>query len=196
MPAPLPLSARRVGQLTEPLLSPATARFVEYFGDLGPRWGLPADACRMHAFIYVLGRPVKESEISEALDLNMKQLTEALDYLREFQVVAKAAPFTWNTSGDPLEMLLTGLEARKQRELPLALSTLESCRNEAITLGGTSADQIEKMLDLVRGLGALDAQFQRLPKALVKRFLNMAGRTAQAFNGSTRGRHRGGRYEP
>lgn len=122
------------------------------------------------------------------LHLDEKQLNEALDYLRDFQVIDEVAPFTWSTSGDPWEMLLRGLEERKKRELPLALSSLESCRHEALANGDPSARRIEKMLDLVRGLGALDAQFQRLPKSLVKGFLSVSGLTARALHGSRRER--------
>lgn len=169
-------------------LSPATTKFVDYFGELGPRWGLPADACRVHALVYVLGKPVSEPEITEALGLDTQKLKEALDYLSEFKVVYPCAPSVWSTSGDPWEMLLSGLEERKRQEMPLALSALESCHNEAKDQGDSSANQIEKMLDLVRGLGAIDAQLQRLPKSLVRGILNVSGRTAGAFGGSIRKR--------
>jgi hypothetical protein len=35
----------------------ATHRFVDYFGELGPLWGLPSDACRVHAYLYLVARP-------------------------------------------------------------------------------------------------------------------------------------------
>ncbi|MDA0239357.1 MAG: hypothetical protein O3A84_04930 [Proteobacteria bacterium] len=172
--------------MTSDSLSPAIKRFIDYFGNLGPRWGLSADACRIHALVYVLNRPVSNKEISESLGLNKHTLRDAIDYLIDYKMIFECSPSIWTTSGDPWEMLMVGLEERRKRELPLALETLQQCQEEARSDDGTeqtSADQIGKMLNLVGGLGAIDAQFRRLPPRLVRGLVDVSSKAARMFGG-------------
>jgi hypothetical protein len=56
----------------------AMDRVIDFIGDLGPRWGLPREACRVHGYIYLFARPVTEVELRDALELSQVALEKAL----------------------------------------------------------------------------------------------------------------------
>ena len=49
-------------------IPPAMGRVIAFLGDLGPRWGLPREACRVHGYLYLLSKPIAEEELRDALD--------------------------------------------------------------------------------------------------------------------------------
>lgn len=174
--------------------SSAVRRFVDYFSDLGPRWGLPAEACRVHAYLYLCAKPVPEKDIATALALETEQLTKALAFLVDYRIVDSLGSKSWRTSGDPWDMLLRGLEQRRRRELPSALSTLRECRCEALAepaAGQSVAGQIGKMLELVEDLAAIDTQAKRLSPQTLRGLVGISGRAARFIDrafGTKRGR--------
>lgn len=173
--------------------TPAIRRFVDYFGELGPRWGLPADACRVHAYLYLLASPTSETEIARALSMHAKSTAAALGFLQEYEMAARAGVSSWQTNGDPWGMLIRGLEQRRRHELPAALALLRDCHREASASKATRrtiAGQIGKMLALVEDLAALDAQVQRLPPRFVRGLVSVSGQAARFLEralGSKRG---------
>ena len=78
--------------------APAVQHFVDYFGELGPRWGLPADACRVHAYLYVVAAPVTEARVRTALSLDAEQLTAALAFLIDYRMAEQLGAARWRTS--------------------------------------------------------------------------------------------------
>ena len=162
--------------------APAVQHFVDYFGELGPRWGLPADACRVHAYLYLVAAPVTEARIRTTLLLDAEQLTAALAFLIDYRMAERLGVARWRTSGDPWDMLLRGLEQRRRRELPAALSTLRDCHREALADGSggrSTAAQIGKMLSLVEDLAAIDTQARRLSPRVLKGLVGVSGRAAR-----------------
>jgi DNA-binding transcriptional regulator GbsR (MarR family) len=175
-------------------VTPATQRFVDYFGELGPRWGLQREACRVHALLYLLGRASSEAEIGSALGLEAAACAEALAYLEVYRMVERATDGLWRTGGDPWDMLVSGLEERRRREIGPALATLRACRQAA--LDDTANDRavslrIGKLLALVEDLAALDNQTRRLPPQLLRGLVGLSGRAARLFDRALGGK-RGG----
>jgi DNA-binding transcriptional regulator GbsR (MarR family) len=175
-------------------LPPAIARFVDYLGELGPRWGLPAAACRVHALLYVTAKPVPGESIAGLLALDDEAVEEALRFLTEYRLVTQAADGAWSTSSDPWDLMLTALNERRRRELPMALATLQECQQALRadgTVGAVPARQIAKIRELVESLAAIDAQAQRLSPRTLRGFVEFSGRAAQfmdrAFGPGRRG---------
>lgn len=163
-------------------VTPAMRQFIDYFGELGPRWGLPAEACRVHAYLYLVATPAQEEDIAAALQLEAKPLRDALAFLVEYRMLDRLESASWRTSGDPWDMLLRGLEERRLRELPAAIATLRKCHRDAVTepTGGRSvAQQISKMLELVEDISAIDTQAQRLSPRLLRGLVGVSGRAAR-----------------
>ena len=175
-------------------LPTAMQRFVDYFGALGPRWGLPAAACRVHAYLYLVARPVPEGDIAAALELDGAELEEALGFLADYRMAEGSRGAAWHSSGDPWDMLLSGLEQRRRRELPEALSTLRDCHREALAAhdgGRAVAGQMAKMLALAEDLAAIDAGARHLSPQLLRGMVGLGGRAARTVDrifGARRGR--------
>ena len=71
--------------------SPALDRVIDDFlRDLGPRWGLPADACRVHGYPDLVARPIAEADLCAALDPERGALSQAhLAWLVEYRLVER-----------------------------------------------------------------------------------------------------------
>src|SRR5262245_7361867 len=99
-------------------------RLVEFLGNVGARWGLPAEACRVHGYIYLVAKPVTAAEVRKTLDLNEKALNEALAWLAEYRLIQRAGSDRWKTDSDPWELMMRALEERQRREVGPALALL------------------------------------------------------------------------
>lgn len=166
-------------------LSEPVQEFVAYFGELGARWGLEAEACRVHACLYVLARPVLESEIEASLGMTPAAVQHCLRYLTTFGLVEVDGHGGWRTSADPWDLLTAGLQERRKRELGPALATLRRCHGA--TLRGPARDaaagaQIAKVLTLVEELAAIDLQASRLSPRLLRGVVRLSGRAARALS--------------
>jgi DNA-binding transcriptional regulator GbsR (MarR family) len=176
-------------------MTPAIRSFVDYFGELGPRWGLQRDACRIHAFLYLTGRGTAEAEIGSALGLDTAPCAEALSYLQGYRMVEQVGSALWRTGSDPWDMLVSGLEERRRREVGPALATLRECHRSAVDDPANDRAvslRIGKLLELVQDLAALDNQTRRLPPQLVRSLVGLSGRAARFVDRAFGGRRGGG----
>lgn len=171
--------------MTTAAILPVSRSFADYVGDLGQRWGVPRDACRVHALLYVLAKAASENDLAEALDLKETEFEQALAFLVDYRLVDRVGTAMWRTGTDPWELLIKGLEERRRRELPEALVTLRECH--AAAMADTpderaAAQQIEKMLKLVEDLASLDAHMPRISPQLIGRVISTSGRAARIFD--------------
>jgi hypothetical protein len=78
--------------------------------------------------------------------------------------------------------MMTALNERRRRELPMALATLSECQQALRADGNTGAvpaRQIAKIRELVESLAAIDAQAQRFSPRTLRGFVEISGRAAQ-----------------
>ena len=165
--------------------------FVAYMGGLGSRWGLPQDACRLHAWLYLMGRPAAEAELVEALNLDAAAVAAATAFLLDYKMIARDAAGALSTGDDPWDMLTSGLAERRRREVGPALETLRGCY--AASRDGADRGvslRIGRLLTLAEDLAAIDAQASRVSPRLLKSLVGLSGRAAR-FAGRTLGRQKG-----
>ncbi|HYJ30695.1 MAG TPA: hypothetical protein VEW25_10185 [Allosphingosinicella sp.] len=156
----------------------AQKRLIAWLGELGERWGLPPNACRVHGHLYFNAAPASAAELAEALGMSRAEIREALAWLGEQALVHEAPPSQWRTSADPWALVTTAFEHRRARELPPALEVLRSSRRDAAG-DPVLARQIGRLLDLVEDLAAIDAQARRLSPATLRSLLGIGGRVAR-----------------
>ena len=171
----------------------ATARLIDYLAELGPRWGLPADACRLHGYLYLMARRVPEPALGRALGLDEQTVTGALAWLQDYGLVDGGAD-GWRTGTDPWELVLTALAERRRRELAPALDLLRDCHRAALADGGDGpvvGAQIGKLRDLAEDVAAIDMQGQRLSPQTLRRIVGLGGRTARLIDRTFGGGRRG-----
>jgi DNA-binding transcriptional regulator GbsR (MarR family) len=160
-------------------------RFIRHFGDMGPRWGLDADTCRVHAYLYLAGRPAAPAEIAAGLGLAATAVERALADLAQWGMARPAPGVGWDGSGEPWDLLFAALEERRRRELQPALDMLHACRDDAAKDGATPPpvrQRIARLLQLVEDLAAIDLQSRRLSPGSVARLVNLGGRAARLID--------------
>lgn len=161
--------------------SAAVTAFVEYFGELGPRWGLPAGACKAHAFLYLAAGPATEAEIAEGAGLTPDEAAEAVAFLADYKMITAAADGAWATGDDPWDIMMGGLRERRRREIGPALVRLRDCHRQAREAGEGRAValKIGRMLSLAEDLAVLDAQASRLSPGVLKGLVGLSSRAAR-----------------
>ena len=156
-------------------------RVVDYLGELGPRWGLPAEPCRVHGYLYLVGRPVPEGELAAFLDMDTKAVSVALAWLTDYRLAASQGG-AWHTESDPWELMLRALEERRRREIGPFLDMLRASAQSISAKdpdGRRMALQIGKLLGLAEDLAAIDMQARRLPPQTLRRIVGFGGRAAR-----------------
>lgn len=173
-----------------PLSAPMRA-FVDYFAELGPRWGLDGRTCLVHALLYLAGGPVTEQQIGDALGLTAKDRAAALADLVDWKMVRQTEDGHWDAGGDPWELMIAGLEQRRKRELEPAMEMLARCETEARSDADTPdgvAGRISDMRALVEDLAAIDLQARRLSPRRMRQMIGIGGRAARVLNRALPGR--------
>jgi DNA-binding transcriptional regulator GbsR (MarR family) len=163
-------------------IPPAMGRVIAFLGDLGPRWGLPREACRVHGYLYLLSKPIAEEELRDALDLSETALVEALTWLAEYGLIERVRSEEWRTDSDPWQLMIHALQERQRREIGPALALLRDCRKLALADRGHDravAAQVDKLLQLVEDLAAISAQAQRLPASALRQMVGLGGAAAR-----------------
>jgi len=177
--------------MTPATASPALDRVIDFLGDVGPRWGLPAAACRVHGYLYLVARPIAEADLRAAMDLSETALSQALAWLADYRLVERVRADTWRTGSDPWELMMRVLEERQRREIGPALDLLRDCRRAALSEKGSSravAAQIGKLLRLAEDIEAISSQAQRLSPATVRQMVGLGGFAARIFDRTPFGR--------
>jgi len=165
--------------------SPALERVIAYLAELGTRWGLPAEACRVHGYLYLVARPIAETELREALKLSETALTHVLAWLADYRLVERARGGAWRTGTDPWDLMMRALQERQRREVGPALDLLRDCRRAAQAEAGPSrtvAGQIGKLERLVEDIAAINRQAERLPPAAVRQMVGLGGMAARLLD--------------
>jgi DNA-binding transcriptional regulator GbsR (MarR family) len=162
-------------------LSDGMRRVIDFLGELGPRWGLPAAPCRVHGYLYLVGRPVADVDLGQTLEIDDTQLGDALAWLTDYRLITREGA-GWRTETDPWDLVMRALEERRARELAPALNVLRECH--AAVLADTQRDrtvalQIGKLLGLVEDIAAIDMQARRLSPDTLRQLVNVGGRAAR-----------------
>jgi len=169
----------------DPAGEAARARLIAWLGELGPRWGLPADACRVHGQLYLTVAAASAAELSTNLELSEAEVSEALAWLAKRDLAQRDSKARWRTGSDPWELVTTSLEHRRAQELRPALELLRSSRRDAAR-DPILARQVTRLLQLVEDIAAIDAQARRLSPATLRTLLGAGGRVARLFGGAGR----------
>ena len=160
-------------------------RLIDFLAELGQRWGLPAEACRVHGYLYLVAKPVAEAELRRALNLDAAALAAALAWLEDYRLVERDSAASWRTETDPWDLMLRALEERRRRELAAALDLLRDCQRTTMAAEGgegTVNRQIGKLLALVEDLAAIDMQARRLSPGALRRMVGIGGRAARLID--------------
>ena len=164
--------------------SPSMARVIDFLADLGQRWGLPTEACRVHGYLYLVARPVTEAELRKAVGPDDASVQDALAWLVDYRLVERDGE-AWRTKNDPWDLMLRALEERRRREVEPALTTLRECQDAVLAENGQDRViglQIGKLLALAQDLAAIDAQARRVSPRTLRQLVGFGGRAARLLD--------------
>ena len=167
------------------LLTPAAASIVEWLAEVGARWGLPAEACRVHGLLFLLARPLPTSAISEELAVPVAVAEDALKWLRGEGLVDGGAN-GWTTASDPWALVMHSLQRRQRQELAAAQTVLEPWRRPESTENPAIARQARALLGLVDDIAAIDAGTRGMSPHLMRGLIGLGGRAARLVGKSGR----------
>lgn len=167
--------------MSAPHLSPAAMRIVAWLGEVGPRWGLPADACRAHAVLYLTAEPLPVPAIAALLGLGADETVQALDWLAA-QGLAETSAAGWRTGIDPWALMLQALETRRSYELDEARAVVAQWRRAREDENPRVSQQAERLFDLVEDIAAIDAGTRGLSPATTRRLIGIGGRAARLLD--------------
>lgn len=163
----------------------ARARLIAWLADLGPRWGLPADACRVHGHLYFTATAASPDQLAREVGLSEAAVDGALEWLAGHDLVQEVQPSRWRTGLDPWDLVTRSLEQRRTRELEPALELLRASRRDA-ACDPVLERQIGRLLDLVEDIAAIDMQARRLSPAALRALLGVGGRISRFMGGGGR----------
>lgn len=162
------------------LLSDDASQIVGWLADVGSRWGLPPDACRVHGLLFLYSRPLHANAIAAELFMTGAAVEAALEWLTSENLVTSSID-GWPTQADPWLLLLQTLQRRREEELGPALAVLDPWRRGAPTGDPVVARQARRLLDLVDDLTAIDAGTQHFSPQALRRMIGLGGRAARLF---------------
>jgi DNA-binding transcriptional regulator GbsR (MarR family) len=117
-------------------LPEAMEKFILQWGDLGGQWGVNRSVSQIHAYLYLLDKPVTAEDIAKTLDMARSNVSNSIKELLSWNLIYRV-PIKGDrrdhflAEGDVWEIAMRISEGRKTRELDPALSTLKECIEEA-----------------------------------------------------------------
>ena len=161
--------------INEPIkiLADGRQEFIELWGDMGARWGVPRSMTELHALLYIIGAPMNTDEIMKQLSISRGNASMTLRTLLDWGIITRThrpddRKDYYIAEQDVWKLFATVARARKRRELePLAarLNSLSLKSNADSTSDGVAhRERIESMLKFI-------IQFD----GLSERFLSMGG---------------------
>ena len=164
-----------VNSINEPIkiLAEGRQEFIELWGDMGARWGVPRSMTELHALLYIVGAPMNTDEIMKQLSISRGNASMTLRTLLDWGIITRThrpddRKDYYIAEQDVWKLFATVARARKRRELePLTarLNSLSLKSNADSTSDGVAhRERIESMLQFI-------IQFD----GLSERFLSMGG---------------------
>jgi len=164
--------------VNDALLSSGTIVIIDWLGELGPRWGLPGEACRVHGLLFLLARPVSANDIAAMLSMDEPAVTEALAWLSKDRLVVQS-PNGWSTHADPWMLVTQALEARRGREIETAQAVRDAWDDNRDSEDPVVVRQAQRLFGLVEDISSIEAGARRLSPETMRALIGFGGRAAR-----------------
>jgi len=167
----------------EPLPA-AVQRFVLHWGEMGSVWGVNRSIGQIHALLYLSEHPLTAEDMAERLGLARSNVSNSLKDLVQWSLIRRTSVLGdrrdyYEAEVDLWEMVARIAEMRKARELDPTLAVLRACRDDATgdrSIGTTTRQRIEGMLDFVEMLDAWAADMRRVPRSKLTTLIKLGSR--------------------
>ena len=162
-------------------LSPAVARFVLHWGDLGSQWGVNRSVAQIHALLYLAEAPMTAEDIADALGLARSNVSNSIKELLAWKLIRRL-PMAgdrrdhYQAETDLWEMVTRIAQGRKQREIDPAYAALRASVTEAEQdrrVSTVALERLRAMLAFVETLNRWHDQMLSLPKSTLATLIKM-----------------------
>jgi DNA-binding transcriptional regulator GbsR (MarR family) len=168
-------------------MPPAIERFVLKWGDMGSAWGVNRSVAQIHALLYLVGRPLKAEDISDALGIARSNVSNSLKELLGWNLIRRV-PLRgdrrdhFEAEGDIWELVTRIAIGRKAREIDPVIETLRACLSEAQGDAHVEPDAKKRLAEMLDFTTAADRWFQQmlsLPRGKLKLLMRLGAKVAQ-----------------
>ena len=113
----------------------AQDRFIQFWGEMGTRWGVQRSMTEVHALLFISGEPLSAEDIMERLSISRGSVSTTLKQLAEWGLVQRVRLKDradrrdyHQAEQDVWKLFYTILRARKRREFDPLVEELGGCR--------------------------------------------------------------------
>jgi DNA-binding transcriptional regulator GbsR (MarR family) len=165
-------------------LTPATEKFVAWWGEMGSKWGVNRTVAEIHALFYLSREPLNAEDIAAALSFSRSNVSASLRELENWGLITPVhfrgdRKQYYEAIKEPWEMFRVILEERKRREIDPTVVTLRACLAEAAeTSPGDTYTQarLRDALEFFEIMIPLYDELRRMPRGPIQ---NLAKLTAK-----------------
>ncbi len=162
-------------------LSPAVARFVLHWGDLGSQWGVNRSVAQIQALLYLSDRPLTAEDIAEALGLARSNVSTSIKELLGWKLIRRVPIMAdrrdhYEAETDLWEMVTRIAQGRKAREIDPAHAALRACMAEAegdARLSPVALERLRAMLAFMETINRFYDQMLGVPKSTLATLIKM-----------------------
>ena len=174
----------------ESRLSPAIAKFVLHWGDLGGQWGVNRSVAQIHALLFISDAPLTAEDIAEKLSMARSNVSNSLRELLAWKLIHRVPMLGerrdhYAAEGDIWEMATRIAQGRKEREIDPAEAALRECNQEAQHDPQVSAEarqKLEGMLNFVTTMSSWHDEMLRVPKPALMALIKMGSGITRLIN--------------
>ncbi len=165
-------------------LTPATEKFVAWWGEMGTKWGVNRTVAQIHALFYLSRDPLNAEDVSGALSFSRSNVSAGMRELENWGLISPVhlrgdRKQYYEAIKEPWEMFRVILDERRRREINPTVATLRACLEE---LGGSTQvdayteERLRAMLEFFEIMIPLYDEVRRLPRGPIQ---NLAKLTAK-----------------
>jgi DNA-binding transcriptional regulator GbsR (MarR family) len=164
-------------------LEHARFQFIQSWGEMGPKWGIPKAMAQIHALLMISEKPLSTDDVMRDLSISRGNANTNLRSLADWGLIRRSIvkgdrKEYFHTEQDVWKMFCRIARERRKREIEPVIETLQEC------LGQVRADKaaahfrgrVNQLLDLVRMLDYLLGKLaQQESNAIMPRILKLLG---------------------
>jgi DNA-binding transcriptional regulator GbsR (MarR family) len=162
-------------------LSPAVAKYVLHWGEMGTRWGTNRTVAQIQALLYLSPEPLRADQIVEALSVARSNVSTSIRELQSYGLVRMTHILGdrrdyFESLHDVWELFRVIIEQRKQRELNPTLSMLRTTAKEVLEEDDTdpvTKERIQNMLRFVETTSDWYEQIREIPTPILTKLMKL-----------------------
>ncbi|HUJ22954.1 MAG TPA: MarR family transcriptional regulator [Bryobacteraceae bacterium] len=161
----------------------AKNRFLQSWGDMGPKWGIPKAMAQIHALLMITETPLSTDDVMQELGISRGNANTNLRSLADWGLVRRVfkkgdRKEYFQADKDVWNMFCRIARERKKREIEPVIDTLRECLDLVGNEKGSALfrERVSQLLDLVKTLDyVLGKIAQQEKNTIIPRILKLVG---------------------